>query len=364
MQITSNTTGMPAGLTIGTDKEGRDWCVVVVKGTFLVRAGGTAVLAEKQQPLVFADVHYGDPAKTSIRYECDFARLKPQADVIVNGHAYAPGGKPATSVDATLELGTIRKTIRVFGDRVWEQAILRRFSPSRPAPFTKMPLVYERAFGGVDADKDGKRLACEMRNLVGVGFNAGLRAKVEGTPLPNLEDPGHPIKDHRDAPPPAGFGVVGRGWQPRIRFAGTYDKQWLDERFPFLPVDFDDRYFLSAPADQQVPHLKGGEQVRCFNMTPEGTFALTVPELDVPITYRFRDREQQVEPLLDTVLIEPDERRVLLTWRASVLVGRKLNALQEIRIGQPPRPVRLPNGKRRFESLAEMVVWEKSHKGS
>ena len=106
---------------------------------------------------------------------------------------------------------------------------------------------------------------------------------------------------------PVSFGILGRNWQPRIRFAGTYDDRWLNSAFPFLPEDFDDRYFQSAPADQQIPFLQGGETVRCINMTPGGKFAFTVPKVEVPIVFRFRDREVRVEPNLDTLIIEPDQ---------------------------------------------------------
>src|SRR5262249_42537571 len=56
MQINTNTTGMEAGLTVATDKDGRDHCVVVVKGTFAVGPDGECRLAELQEPLVVADV--------------------------------------------------------------------------------------------------------------------------------------------------------------------------------------------------------------------------------------------------------------------------------------------------------------------
>src|SRR5262249_1187024 len=94
MQINTNTTGMEAGLTIATDKDGRDHCVVVVKGTFTIGPDGGVTPAEVQEPLVLADAHYGDPGTTSIQYECEFAMSKPRADVIVNGQAVAPKGKP------------------------------------------------------------------------------------------------------------------------------------------------------------------------------------------------------------------------------------------------------------------------------
>ncbi|NOR24385.1 MAG: DUF2169 domain-containing protein, partial [Desulforhopalus sp.] len=64
MQITKNTIHMETGLTIAVDKDGRDHCVVVVKGTFEVGKEGNSTLAELQEPLVYADVHYGDPGTT------------------------------------------------------------------------------------------------------------------------------------------------------------------------------------------------------------------------------------------------------------------------------------------------------------
>lgn len=337
MQISSNTTGMLAGISVAVDKDGRDHCVVVVKGTFSIGKDGEATLAEKQEPMVYADVHYGDPGTTSIKYECDFAPYKPRADIIVNGHAVSPTGKPVEEVIVALEIGSVRKLVRVIGDRQWENRIFG-MRPSAPIPFLKIALMFERAFGGSDhSHPNSKYQGTELRNPVGVGFHKNSDPKsIEGTPLPNMEDPRHLIQKWSDTPSPIGFGFIGRGWQPRIKYAGTYDDKWIEERFPFLPDDFDDQYFLSAPIDQQLPFLKGGEFVRCINMTPEGKFQLTVPTMHIPIVFRFRDREVGVEANLDTLIIEPDGRRCLVIWRATVPVGRKLTALREVLVGVQP----------------------------
>ena len=77
MQITSNTTGMVAALTYPVDKHAVEHCLVVVKGTFETSSSGQVQLAAEQQPLVYADEHYADPATSCIRYECDFALEKP-----------------------------------------------------------------------------------------------------------------------------------------------------------------------------------------------------------------------------------------------------------------------------------------------
>jgi hypothetical protein len=357
---------MEAGLTVATDKDARDHCVVVVKGTFVVGRNGEPSPAETQEPVVATDVHYGDPATTGIQYECEFAMVKPRADVILNGQAVAPQGKPVQELTVALEIGSSRKEIRVVGDRRWERGILG-FSASDPVPFVTMPLVFERAFGGSDqSHANPKHHGAEVRNLVGVGFHKNPDpATIDGQPLPNLEHPRHRMWSWSDTPTPVGYGTIGRNWQPRVKYAGTYDQRWLDDRFPFLPEDFDPQYFLAAPADQQVPYLKGGEVVRCFNMTPEGTFELHTPRFGFPIFFRFRDRDVKTAPKLDTLIVEPDSKRFLAIWRTSVPLGRKLHALREVVIGPRPRQVAIPQtgGQRRFRSLEELAAWNRAHGG-
>jgi len=361
MQISANTTGMEAGISVSTNKEGYDFCVVVVKGTFSIEKNGNLILSDEQMPMVYADEHYGDPGSTPIKYECDFAPYKPRTDILVNGYAYSETGKPITETMVGLAVGKVRKTIKVFGNRVWQGGVIG-FRASSPEPFIKIPLRYEKAFGGSDySHQEQKNHGSELRNLAGVGFlkNSDLN-NVENTPLPNLEDPSALIRSWSDKPSPVGFGIVGRGWQPRVKYAGTYDKKWLDDRFPFLPNDFDEQYFLSASQDQQLPSLVGGEMVRCLNMTPERLLTLTVPTLEVPVTYFFRDRTENVTPKLDTFLIEPDEGRVLITWRCRIVLGRKLNALREIKVGHIPTVSQSMKGKPHFASIADFIAWKKN----
>ena len=51
---------------------------------------------------------------------------------------------------------------------------------------------------------------------------------------------------------PMGFGRPRADWTPRLTYAGTYDQTWIDDVFPFLPADFDVRYYQAAPEDQQI----------------------------------------------------------------------------------------------------------------
>ena len=181
MQITSNTTGMQAGITGATDKDGRDYALVVVKGTFVVEPEGAVKLAQEQAAFVYADVFYGEPGQSSIKYECDFAPAKPAPEVIVRGHAFAPQGRPVSELSVVVEVGSWEKRLLVSGDRKWDFGLMG-MAPMQPEPFTQMPLVYERAFGGWDRTVANEaKHTVERRNLFGVGFqtNSDL-AKIAG----------------------------------------------------------------------------------------------------------------------------------------------------------------------------------------
>lgn len=334
MQISSNSTRMPSALSVAVDKNGRDFCVVVVKGTYAIELDGSSHLADEQEDLVFADVHYGDPGSTSVQYECEFAPVKPRTDLVVNGVAHSPYGDPVTEVITELQIGAFRKSIKVIGDRVWEKT-LGMLSPSLPQPFLTMPLIYERAFGGSDhTHENPKHHDTVMRNPVGRGFNSNPDASaIENRPLPNLEDPAHGVGSWSDRPPSVGFGSIGRGWDPRIQYAGTYDDQWLAERSPFLPSDFMDDYFLAAPADQQRSSLRG-ERIVCVNMAPQPVVTCTATPLNLQLTARFEKKTVEFTPTFDTMIVEPDKSRYLVIYRAAIPLGRKMHALREIAVSE------------------------------
>ena len=182
---------------------------------------------------VYADVHYGDPGTTSIKYECEFAPFKPRTDVLVNGHAYAPEGKPVKEMLVSLEIGRTKKEVRVVGDRRWERGLFG-LKASSPMPFVKMPLVYERAFGGSDhthQDPKNRERNCEIR-WESAFIRIRIRKPSKARRFQILKILATLRKLVRYAAP-MGFGHLGRGWQPRIKLAGTYDDQWLKDRFPF-----------------------------------------------------------------------------------------------------------------------------------
>ena len=333
-----NRTPFAADKFVLPDKDGQEVMVLVVSAAFESGPSGQLKLADGQSPVRAADEYMGEPGLSSTRYEADVALEKPYADVLVNGQAYPPRGRPAREVPIRIQIGEVCKELVVSGDRHWHMSA-RGVAPSTPEPFNTMPIVYERAFGGTDRrSPDPVRQACDSRNPVGIGFrgavslNPGVRTEV-----PNIEYANQRLKSQSDHPAPAALGVVGRGWEPRIRFAGTYDQVWLKERWPLLPTDFDPRYHQAAPPDQQSATLRGGEMAGLLNMTPEGLWTFRLPTLDIPLRYYFDDRQVEAALRLDTVLVEPDRHRVTLTSRASIRTARNRGHLREIVLGHMSR---------------------------
>lgn len=353
-----NTTAFPAEITLNTDKNGADSYLVVVKGTFTIpRRGEASVPAPEQVPFVYGDQHYGDPEVTSIRYESEFAPTKQLADVVFVGSAHAPKGRPARSVHVELRVGEMVKRLDVVGDRVWRSVLGVLALPSRPRPFKQMPIVYERAFGGSDTcDKSPKKHRFDQRNLVGVGLQrGGSPRKAKGRPLPNLMAPGQSLRRPGQRIGPASLGFLGRNWEPRLGHTGTYDARWKEERFPLLPEDFDERYFQGAPEDQRCKPLRGGEVVRLVNLSKEGDLSFELPDLSLPMEFRFADGTETMRPAADTLILEPDEGRFQVLWRARQPVRAKLLALVKVVIGTQSA------GKRRAEQTRKRYLdWGRS----
>ena len=118
-------------------------------------------------------------------------------------------------------------------------------------------------------------------------------------------------------------------------WAGTYDQKWLDDVFPFLPADFDERYFQSAPEDQQTEYLRGGEEIELVNLTPAGNTRFRVPKLNMPVEFAAR-AGGQVEQMgvIDTLIIEPDDNRFSVVWRTSYPLRRNIFEVIQIVTGR------------------------------
>lgn len=319
------------------DEEAVPALVVVVKATVTIVPGGRCVLAAEQVPVSLEGETWGDDsAESSYRYEPETALFKPGTDVVVIGHAYARAGAGLDAV-VGVEAGPLRKVARVVGARRWDRRRVG-FEPTPPEPFEKVPLTWEEAYGGRAGgpETDGAAIEGEPRNPVGKGFVAS-RGDASGVPLPRLEDPDEPITRPSQRPTPVGFGFVSPHWQPRASFAGTYDERWVRERAPLLPQDFDRRFHCAgAPGLVSASHLRGDETIRLLGLSRSGALAFGLPELAPPgvTVHRRSPGPAPLAPKLDTIVIEPDEGRVQLTWRSHLLLPEGPHTVREIRIDQ------------------------------
>ncbi len=258
---------------------------VIVKATFGFVYDGVARLLPPRE-ILREDRGHEAAAET--------APFLPCAGVILTGHACAPGAKPAPSRAVRLALyrehALLDKTLHVFGDRAAPGA--------PPQPFLRIPLGWERAFGGPGCHD----------NPAGVGFARGpSRAQ------PNVVDPA-------DARRPAGFGPIPRPWRPRRRLIGALDPFFdgppggasLD-----IPDGTDLRFYQPAPADQQTDYLRGDEWIILDGLHPVASRARTrLPSARAEARrYPASGPPQPIELTADTLVIDADQQVCSVIWR-------------------------------------------------
>jgi uncharacterized protein YjbI with pentapeptide repeats len=276
---------------------------IAVKATFgLVPEGPARMIAPEE--IVARDRHHeGNPA-SSVEAAGELAPYLPKVGVILVGHAYAPAGQPAPSVSAHLsifrERALLDKTVHVFGDR----------GGGSPAPFQRMPLRYERAFGGPS----------DAENPVGTGA-------LPGSPLPNLIDPRDPLRR-------AGFGPIAASWPSRSGLLDAEARAHLGGRVQDLGAGFPFGYFQPAPPDQQLEALEGDEWLILDGLHP------TLPRVRSRLpSARGLARAtsgsgplQPVELAADLLVIDSDRQICSVIWRGHLVVGEGEAALPWLRV--------------------------------
>lgn len=317
-----------------SDNELRPVLVPLVRATFVIQPDGALTLHEEPMAAQLAGEFWGDPMTSSYKFEPECAFFKPATDVALIGHACAtrPG---TTELQAGLRVGPLQKVVRVTGDRVMS----RRpggWSISSPQAFERIPLIYERAFGGWDRhEADPLQHRFEPRNPVGTGFRRRGSNAQDELVMPNLEEPAQLFTQAGETPVPAGFGFVSPGWQPRLAFAGTYDEAWNNSRKPLLPADFDSRYFNAAsPGLLASGYLVGNEPVIVANVSNRGRLAFSLPGVAAPVCdFELRNRQRHaIQTQLDTVIIDTDEHLVHLLWRGHQRVPGGPHDLAALRV--------------------------------
>jgi hypothetical protein len=311
-----NRTPFAAAWLVVLDKRGAEHLVVVLKATYSIAENGTLAIAGKQDPIRPVDEFYGEPGLSSIRSEAELGPAKVATDVVLVGNAVAPNGS-TKKMEVSFRVGNLQKKVHVFGERKWKRFLCWHYRSS-PQAFERIPLQYENAFGGKDiSPKKPKHHAQESRNPVGRGFRAKhSRLKRSGALLPNIEG----VKSV-----PQGFGFVGRDWQPRVTYVGTYDKKWREERLPLLPEDFDERYHNGAHPDLiAAGFLRGDETVEVIGCTRSGRLCFPLPNVKPAADATLEKGPEPVLFKLNTVLVDTDAMKLNLLWKGDINLHKRL----------------------------------------
>lgn len=321
-----NNTPFAAAIAVFPNEQGIETIYTLVKATFIFLPN-LALAPEQAQPQK-KDEYIGEPGESSLLVASDYHTGKAGTDVVMTGSACSTDLHEVTQLDVGLEIAGVYKTIRVFGDRVWD-----RGRPTVAAAFAQMPLTYERAFGGILLI-DGELHQQEEQNPIGLGFYGDLAApEVEGWPLPNLEDPRQLLHYPGVRPAPACFAPVAPHWQPRAGYAGTYDEHWQQNRAPFLPADYQPRFMNMAPQDQIfADFLRGGEPVSINGMHPSGVLNFNLPKITLVNQVQMRNREAAAPFILETVHLQPNQLQLSMVWRSTFPCDKKLRTIENISV--------------------------------
>ncbi len=338
MQLVSASKKQATALTTVLDASGREHLVIVAKATWSIPRPGQRPRPLAPQPLSYADQFHGEPGLSPLRYGDDFARYKPRCDVIFDACARAPDGQPVTALAVRVQVGAMIKQIKVQGPRSWKKR-LGAYDASPPAPFTQLPLHYGLAFGGTHpyADREGRKLADTfLDNPEGIGW-AGPHTPdaAADAPAPCLEDFDDPVLHPTGRHRALALSAIPRHWPQRIAHAGTYDETWHATQCPFLPEDFDERYYQCAPPDQQIDYPQGGEEVELIHLLADQP-GLRFRLPDLRNTVRVLRTDYSVENLpavVDTLFFETEAARFSAVWRTSTPIRRRIQEFDTIAVG-------------------------------
>jgi len=258
---------------------------------------------EEDQGFLTSDTYLDDDSDRigGCVYPGDFADFKPNADVMLRGRCYPPGGRRSKMCPVRFSVGRWCKELLVLGPREWKKGLLSK-SPGDPKPFDSLPLDWRYSFGG-----EGY-----AANPVGQGYG-------DSAALPQIEAPEERLRSGSQKMDPTNFGPINPAWPQRAKKRGKkYGKRWKAEREPWYSEDFDWTHFNCAPEDQQLPeYLRGNERVNFKNLHKESSdFGVKLPGTRVRVFYKDdNDRFREIPMVLDTLFADLEEEKLYLTWR-------------------------------------------------
>lgn len=321
-----NTSPVAAELVVSDDstlEDAKRGCLTA-KATFLVEPDGCIVLDPDSTMVLQAE----DGETPLGILPSDLLHRRNRAfEVMLLAAAYAPYGRPVEEMAVTLSLGTHSVSLRVVGDREWidgpDGPVL-----SAPVPFVRMPLTWERAFGGraeVWLDERSTTQIQHPLNPRGRGFDptrdieglAKLVYTADGFPrtdyvrlAPNLESPYEPISSPTDAPEPVCFAPIPRDCGIGLRRVGQALEQPEDEQPELTEV-----VGLRAVPQLVFEEAPLGQPVRLTGCRPEGDFSFVLPKTVPVMDYVLGERRGSRALTPQVLVLLPEERRFYIVYR-------------------------------------------------
>ncbi len=332
-----NMTPCPAISWTNLDANGDENLTTVVRAKFKFyptndKSSWELRFAEEQGELFGADKFYDDDTNQSLQYESDFVPFKPRTDVIINANAYSTNIIPSEKWLCGVKIKDLEGNIRlenwleVTGERHWRRDFLG-WALDKPELATKVPIRYEKAFGGEvvekEEGKEDKYHAVCYSNPIGTGL-LHKKHPDKVVPAPQIQDPDDPLDkyDPYKQFKPKGLGFYHRAWDLRLPLAGTYDEAWQENQWPLPPHDFNQAFNQAAHPDMIVDgYLKGGEIVTLYNLLPErNRHQFTLPIIQFSQHFSVVERTFVFPLQLDTVIIDVESESyrewfVYASWR-------------------------------------------------
>jgi hypothetical protein len=319
---------------------GRWNLTVCVKATFALVHGQVAPLAATQHAIV-DDSYWDNNPSASLYAPSDFVPYKPRVDVLLTGHAYAPGGAPVESLAVRLQAGSLVKGLTLSGDRSWVQT-RSGLQPAASTPFRRMALRYERA-------------ALAGENMI--GFLGAAHAGELGRPLPSVVAAGTQTP---------GFGPLPLLWRARRRNLPDSAMLWAYRvrlASAAMPQGFDFDLFNSAPTEQQIAALPPRVALVLEHLHPQ------VPRLETwlpalaPKVFRVdrsTGRPVAVPLRADTLWIDTDRGVAVVSWRGLVAIPGP----SDEEVGQLIVAVEAEGEPVRDEDIERIAAASTSHRGA
>jgi len=250
---------------------------------------------------------------------------RPTGVVILRARCYTPNGKPVPACPVSFQIGNLKKSLYVFGDRRWNTQAGVYTGITDPIPFTAMDISWENAFGGPSSalNPRGKGMA-KLTDAAGKTY----------LPLPNVEDPADLVCAPGKLYRPRGFDYAGPeaiGQDDGDRkLNGTFDEDWLIHHWPYLPKDFDLRAAYAAPKDQRLEegYFHGNESIVLENMHPTQRYIRTaLPGVRMrmfarSVKFDLPAFEEQTAHL-DKIWLFPHLETGIAIWHAMIAVGNE-----------------------------------------